>query len=131
MASHAKAAQHLARTLFKLSVVDGEVSAERVAGVLAYIEKDGVAHPLAVLRAYHRLVAAEVAKGVAVVEHAGAVSPGALSAIAEAMAARYRRAVRATSSPNPALIAGMRVRVGDDIYEASVAAQLAALGAAV
>jgi hypothetical protein len=32
---------------------------------------------------------------------------------------------------NDALIAGLRVRVGDDVYESSVAGQLSALGSAV
>ena len=34
MAAHARKAQQFARQLFKLSVVDGVVSAERVSGVL-------------------------------------------------------------------------------------------------
>ena len=78
MASHAKAAQQLARQLFKLSVVDGAVSAERVAGVLAYVEKHRPANPVMVLKAYQPLVAAELARSQAVVEHAGAVSDAIL-----------------------------------------------------
>ena len=60
MASHAKVAQKFARQLFTLSVVDGAVSPERVAGVLEYIDKHKPAHPMMVLRAYRRLVAAEL-----------------------------------------------------------------------
>ncbi len=79
MASHAKAAQKLARQLFKMSVVDGAVSAERVEGVLAYVEKHRPANPVMVLKAYQRLVATELAKGEAVVEHVGAVNGAMLS----------------------------------------------------
>ena len=39
MPSHAKKAQQFARQLFKMSMVDGAVSAERVSGVLEYVEK--------------------------------------------------------------------------------------------
>ena len=38
MPSHAKKAQLFSRQLFKLSLADGVISAERVSGVLAYVE---------------------------------------------------------------------------------------------
>jgi F-type H+-transporting ATPase subunit delta len=131
MASHAKIALQFARELFSLSIVDGSVSADRVAGVLEYVEKHGTPNPVMVLKAYQRLVATEVAKGRALVEHAGAVDDAMLAAIAAAMTRKYGRAVTATAKPNAELIAGLRVHVGDDIYESSVAGQLAALASSV
>ena len=62
MASGNKQITQLAQKLFKLSFADGRLSEERVAGVLAYVEKNPPAKPVAVLRAYRRLVATEVAK---------------------------------------------------------------------
>lgn len=131
MASGKKQVQLLARQFFKLSIVNGAVSADRVAGVLEYIEKHRPANTLAVLKAYQRLVAAEVARNRAVVEHAGFVGAPALDAIAAALSKKYGRTVTWVAKPNPALIAGLRVRVGDDTYESSVAGQLTALAAAV
>jgi F-type H+-transporting ATPase subunit delta len=126
-----KQAQQLARQLFRLSIVDGELSPERVGGVLEYVEKHCPVHPHAVLSAYHRLVAAEVARGQAVIEHAGPVSPATVNAIAAGLATRYGRRITAIAKRNDALLAGVRVRVGDDVYESSVAGQLAALSASV
>jgi F-type H+-transporting ATPase subunit delta len=131
MAAGKKQVQQLSRQLFKLSLVDGTLSADHVAGVLAYLEKNRPASALAVLKAYQRLVAIEVARGQAVVEHAGAVSDAALAAIAAAMTKKYRRPVVATARKNDTLLAGLLVRVGDDTYESSVAGQLAALASAV
>jgi len=131
MAAHAKKALQFARQLFKMSVVDGVVSADRVSGVLEYIEKHRPANPVMILKAYARFVTAELAKGEAVVEHAGAINEATLAAIAAAMTKKYGRPVAATAKPNAALLAGLRVHVGDDIYESSVAGQLAALAAAV
>lgn len=131
MAAVAKQAQQLARQLFKLSVVDRVVSADRVAGVLAYIEKHAPANAVLVLKAYHRLVAVELAKSEARVEHAGAVAPAALIAIAAEMTKKYSRPIAATARANPALLAGLRVRVGDDVYESSVSGQLGALSLSV
>src|ERR1700691_3815429 len=101
MASHAKVAQQLARRLFKMSVGDGAVSAERVGGVIAWVEKNGPANPVMVLKAYQRLVAAEVAKGVALVEHAGAINDAMLASIAAAMTRKYGRTVTAAARANP------------------------------
>jgi len=126
-----KKAQQLARQLFKLSLVDGRISADRVTGVLGYLEKIQPAHPLAVLKVYHRLVATELARSQAVIEHAGAVSDSILQTIAASMTKKYGRAITASARNNPKLLAGLRVRVGDDVYESSVSGQLGVLAASV
>jgi F-type H+-transporting ATPase subunit delta len=131
MASGKKQTQQLARQFFTLSLVEGVLSPDRVEGVLAYIEKHRPPQTVAVLRAYRRLVAAEVARGQAVIEHAGAASESVQSAIVAAMARRYGRPIAGVTRRNDALIAGLRVRVGDDVYESSVAGQLASLSSAV
>ena len=131
MASGKKQIQQLARQFYKLSFSNGVISAEQVAGVLEYIEKHRPANSMAVLKAYQRLIAAEVARGQAVVEHAGPIDSAALDAIAAAMSKKYGRAVTAVEKRNDALLAGVRVRIGDDLYESSVAGQLANLAEAV
>ncbi len=131
MASGKKQVQQLARQFFQLSLVEGELSPERVAGVLDYIEKHRPAHSIAVLRTYQRLVSAEVARGLAVVEHAGPLPERVLTELAAAMSTRYHRKVTSVARRNDTLLAGLRVRVGDDVYESSVAGQLAQLAAAV
>jgi len=131
MASAKKQIQQLARQFFKLSVADGKLSADRVAGVLQYIEKHRPAHTVAVLKAYQRLVAAEVARGQAVIEHAGAINDATLASVAAAMTKKYQRPIASVARRNDALLAGLRVRVGDDVYESSVAGSLATLSASV
>ena len=122
-----KQTQQLARQLFQLSLVEGQLSAERVAGVLAYIEKHATEKPLVLLRAYQNLVRQEVARGLAVVEHAGPLAADLLPTLEGALSQRYQRPVTAQAQANPDLLAGVRVRIGDDVYESSIAAQLAAL----
>jgi F-type H+-transporting ATPase subunit delta len=131
MAARDKAAQQLARQLFRLSVENGAVSPDRVGGVLAWVEKHRPARAVEVLKDYRRLVAAELARSQAVVEHAGPVSNDILQAIGAAMTRKYGRPVAPGARPNPALIAGLRVRVGDDVYEASAAGQLSALASSL
>ena len=126
-----KKTKALAKQLFKLSVVNGTVSPEQVTGVLGYIEKNVPRHGLAVLQLYHRAIATELAKSEAVVEHAGPIGDTTLKSIEAAMAKKYSRPVTATAKPNPKLLAGLRIRIGSDVYESSVAGQLAALSSAV
>jgi F-type H+-transporting ATPase subunit delta len=120
--------RRLARQLYSLSFADGRISAERVAGVLACLEKNPPPHRhLSVLKAWRALVAAELARGEARIEHAGPVADATLQTIAAAMSARYGRPIATSAKPNPALLAGLRVRVGDDLYDTSVRGRLAEL----
>jgi len=131
MSTHSKQAAQLARQLFKLSLEDGLVAPERVAGVLEYLEKHRPANPILVLKAYHRLIANELGRSEAHVEHAGALPNAVLQALTASLSTKYGRRVTASAAANPALIAGLRVRVGDDLYESSIAGQLSALAEAV
>jgi F-type H+-transporting ATPase subunit delta len=86
---------------------------------------------MAVLKAYYRLVAAHVARSRAVVEHAGHLEQSVLAQIAATMTRKYQRPVTSVARRSDELLAGLRIRVGDDVYESSVAGQLATLAAAV
>jgi len=131
MSAATKTISDLARQFYKLSFDQGALSSERVAGVLEYIEKHVGRHQMAVLHAYHRLIATEVARGQALVEYAGPVSDATLNGIAASLGRKYGRTVTTVTQANPALIAGLRVRIGDDIYESSVSGQLAELATSV
>ncbi len=122
-----KSTKLLAKQLFKLSLVNGVVSPEQVTGVLGWIEKHSPRRPVALLKVYHHRIALELAKSRAEVEHAGPVGDATLRQIEAAMSKRYARIITASAKPNPKLLAGLRVRVGSDIYESSVAGQLASL----
>ena len=121
----------LAKQLFKLSLVNGQVSPEQVTGVLGYIEKAAPRHPLALLKLYREAIVTELAKSHATVEHAGPVSDAMLRAIEAALGRKYQRTVTAAARPNPQLLAGLRVRIGSDVYESTVAGQLATLSSAL
>ena len=121
----------LAKQLFKLSLVNGTVSPEQVTGVLGWVEKTSPRHPTSLLKTYYRYIATEIAKSVAAVEHAGPIGETTLRQIEAAMTKKYQRPVTATAKANPTLLAGLRIRVGSDLFESSVSNQLATLSAAV
>jgi F-type H+-transporting ATPase subunit delta len=119
----------LAKQLFKLSLVDGQVSAEQVTGVLGWMDVHSPRRPLALLKIYQRLILTEIAKSRAIVSHAGPLGGGVLAQIEQAMTKKYHRPIAATPQLDSTLLAGVRVRVGSDLYESSVAGQLASLSA--
>jgi F-type H+-transporting ATPase subunit delta len=131
MSAHSRKADEFAKQLFRLSFDGPNLSEARIGAVLDYIERHRPANPVMVLKTYRRLVAGEIARHRAVVEHGGPVSESVLESIGSLLTQRYGRTVTAVSQPNPSLIAGLRVRVGDDIYESSIAGQLAGLATSV
>ena len=122
-----KESQQFARQLFRLSLAEGQVSAERVSAVLAHLSRQPPRQPLAVLRHYQRLITTQLARNSALVEHGGAIDDSLLRSLEAAFTRKYQRPITASARPNPALIAGLRIRIGDDLYESSIASQLAAL----
>lgn len=114
-----------AKKLLRLSLDErGDLSAERVSGVLAALKKYPPRGYRLVLRAYHRVVERELRKSEAMVEHAGEISKASLQKIADQLTAQYERTISVQSAPNPKLLAGLRVRIGDDVYDSSLAGRL-------
>lgn len=129
MASRKKTAA-LARQLFKLSLDHGRLAPELVEGVLAWVDKHRPPDTLSLLRNYKHLVEAEVDRHRAVIEYAGEMPATVFASIAAAMSRRFGREIEPVPVQQPDLIAGVRVRVGCDIFENSVAGNLAVLHSA-
>lgn len=117
-----------AKRLVTLSL-DGErqVSSERVHAVLQALQAKPPRQLKAMLKEYLNQLRRELRQTQAVVEYAGDLSKATLDSIAAEFTQITRRKVTAVAQPNPELIAGLRVRVGDDVYEDSLATRLAAL----
>ncbi len=126
--SHSRKITDQVHRLRDLSLEAGIVSAERVNAVLRALVASRKPHELRpILRGYFAAIRREIAKGEARVQHAGALSEADKASLAASFTKAYGRPVSVVSSPNPALIAGLRVRVGDDEYDSSVAGRLARL----
>lgn len=122
-----KKTRQFAKNLFKLSLEDGVVSQAKVSAVLAWVDRERPRQTGKLLREYLRLITIEVDRGLARVEHAGALEPQELEQIAAAFSRQYGRSIETVATTNPDLIAGLRIRIGCDVYENSIASQLAGL----
>ncbi len=130
MSAASKQIRATAKLLLKLSLEGGLLSESKVGDVLAWFEQKPPAHAGAVLREYHHLVLREYNRGRARIEYAGALSGGAVPSIIAELSRLYHRPVSATTIENPSLIAGVRISIGDDVFEQSIASQLETLASA-
>ncbi|MGJ3243367.1 MAG: F0F1 ATP synthase subunit delta [Opitutales bacterium] len=121
-----------ARKLVALSRAgDGLVDEGRVGEILAALRQHPPRRPKTVLKLYLHGIERALREGTALVEHAGPLESDALESIRSAMANTYDRPLRSESHENADLLAGIRVRVADDVYDASAAGRLKRLAAQV
>ena len=114
----------LAKKLVELSKDNGVVTEAKVGEVLAGLKQVQHRHHLTVLKTFLNYLRREIALQTAVVSTPAALSDEALKAIEATYSKMYGRPVTAVTKQDTSLIAGVRVRVGDDVYDASVAGRL-------
>ena len=121
----------LAKKLLELSKDSGFVTESKVGEVLAGLQQVQHRHHLTVLKTFLNYLRREVALQTAVVSTPTKLSDDALKAIEVQFSKLYNRPVSAVTQTDTNLIAGVRVRVGDDVYDASVAGRLQRLAESV
>jgi F-type H+-transporting ATPase subunit delta len=121
----------LAKKLVELSKENGVVTESKVSEVLASFQQVQHRHYLAVLKTFLNYLRRDVALQTAVVSTPAVLSDDTLRAIEAQFSKLYNRPVSAVTKEDTSLIAGVRVRVGDDVYDASVAGRLQRLAESV
>ena len=117
-----------ARELFRLCTVNGALDAGRVRVVAARLAASGRRGALPMLGGFRRLIRLEQERRTAVVESAAALPSDVRETVQQRLAATYGGTLNTTFAVNPALVGGMRIKVGSDVYDGSVRARLAAIG---
>jgi F-type H+-transporting ATPase subunit delta len=121
--------QRQAKRLFKLCQVNGSLDESRVRRVVQRIVDARRSGSLALLSRFQRLVRLDRAAHSATVESATPLADNLRADIEAGLAHRYGRDIVTTFSNNPALIGGVRIRVGSEIFDGSIKAGLARLEA--
>ena len=116
-----------ARQLFRLCVVNGQLDPARVRQVAARVAASGRRGALAVLADFQRMVRLEGERHRAVVESATPLADDLRADVTASLARMYGTGLALSFDENPALIAGMRIRVGSDVYDGSVRGRLASI----
>jgi len=122
-----KAARREAKRLFQLCVQDGALDADRLRKATHAVVERGSRSRLPVLGHLLRLVRLYETQHTAAVESATPLPPELRSKFETTLARRYGPGLSTTFAERPSLIGGVRIQVGSDLYDGSVAARLAAL----
>jgi len=122
-------ARRAARRLFRLCLTDGTLNEARARQIAAGIATSGRRGSLPILSDFVRLIRLDCDRRTAVVESALPLPSDIRDAVSARLTRYYGPGTRTTFVQNPALLAGLRLRVGSEIYDGSVRARLAALEA--
>jgi len=116
-----------AKRLFRLCFVNKTLDEDRVRQVLQNVLRSKRRGYLALATQLVRLVRLDRLRHTADVESATPLPLDLRENVQASLARTYGPDLRTLFAENPALIGGMRIRVGSDVYDGSVKAGLAAL----
>ena len=122
-----KQAKREAKQLFRYCLVNGLLEENRVRSVVQRVIAARHRDCRAILAHFRRLLKLEIVRRSATVESATPLPPDLQSAIEADLTRRYGPGLSTTFAHRPALIGGMRIQVGNDVYDGSVRAALAVL----
>ena len=122
-----KQARHEARQLFHSCQANGVLDENRVRQAVRLVAERKPRGYAAVLAQFQRLLKLDVARHTAKIESAAALSPEFQARVQADLARRYGGGLNFIFAQNPALVGGVRIQVGGDVYDGSVQARLAAL----
>lgn len=120
-------AKREAKQLFRLCLVNKLLDENRVRRVVQSVIAAGHRDSPAILSLLGRLVRLELARHRATIESAAPLPADLLAAVEAGLTRRYGPGLTTAVAQRPALIGGMRIQVGSDVYDGSVRAGLAAL----
>ena len=120
-------ARREARHLYRACVVGGLLDEGRALQATTSVAAAHRRGTLAVLSHFQRLVRLDQARHRALVETATPLAPHLRTSVEASVARAYGPGVTTAFAENAALIGGMRVKVGSDVYDGSVRGALLAL----
>ena len=119
-----KQAQRDARQLFRDCQVNGLLDENRVRQVVGLLAEKKPRGFLGILTRLHRLVKLDMEQHAASVESATSLSTGQQTEIKNRLSGIYGVGLAISFSETPALIGGLRIQVGSDLYDGSVKTRL-------
>jgi len=115
------------KALFHASCVNGVLDEAKVRQAVAAVIAQKPRGYIGTLTHLQRLIKLDLDRRSARVENAVETTPAQMDAINSALTAKYGPGMNVTFWVNPALIGGVKIKAGSDIYDGSVAGRLAAL----
>ncbi len=127
--SASKQVRRDAKQLFQACLVGGVLDEARVRQTVALVIKEKPRGYMGILKLLQHLVQLEIDRRTATIESAVPLVPDQQAAVQANLDRVYGTGLTMNFSANPALIGGMRVRVGSDVFDGSVRGRLELLKA--
>src|SRR5437899_2240246 len=119
-----KTARREARQLLRGCIIDGVLDEQRMLKVVNEIADAKPRGYLALLTHFNRLIKLEVDRRTARVDSAQPLPAELAGSIKTNLTRLYGRGLIFSFAQNPALIGGVRVKVGSDVYDGSIQSSL-------
>ena len=120
--------RRLAKQLFKSCQIDDQLKADRVRKAVSLLIEQKPRGYFGILQNLQRLVKLDEASRSARVESAVALGQAQQQDVRNSLKRLKGGDVTVAFATNPGLIGGMRVKIGDDVFDGSVKTRLASLG---
>jgi len=120
-------ARRTARELFRLSLVNGRVDAGRTKEISDRLVAARPRGYFEILKEFTRLVRLELTKRHAVIESAAALEPATVDEIVGNLQKKFGADITTEFLINPALLGGLRIKLGSDVWDGSISSRLASL----
>jgi F-type H+-transporting ATPase subunit delta len=122
-----KQARRDAKQLFQTCRAGGVLDESKVRQTVTAVIAQKPRGYVAILSHLGRLVKLDLERRAAHVESAAPLDAAAQSSVRENLARRYGQGLNISFSQNPALLGGLRIKVGSDVFDGTVAGRLSAL----
>src|SRR5690242_9950129 len=119
-----KEARRMSRELFRASFTDSRLDQGKIRTISQKIADSKPRHYVDILKDYQRLIRMEIEKHHAVVETATDLDEGTRNQLEQTLRAKYGPDLTTEYKVTPALIGGLRVKIGSDVWDSSVRERL-------
>lgn len=119
-----KQARREAKLLFRNCLIGGLLHEDRVREVVRRLIETRPRGYLAVLSHFHRLVKLDLDRRSARIESAVPIAPELQARLQQDLAKMYGPGLAISFHQNPALLGGLRIKVGSDVFDGSIQARL-------
>jgi F-type H+-transporting ATPase subunit delta len=116
-----------AKQLFRSCLADGLLDENRVRHAVQQVIAQKPRRYIAILSHFQRLVKLDLARRTARIESAAALPENLRATLQANLTRKYGLGMNLAFAQNPALIGGLRIQVGSDVYDGSIQARLTEL----
>lgn len=115
-----KEIRQLSREMLRASFTDAQLDNGKIAALVQSLVTKKPRHYIDVLQHYKRLLRLEIEKRHARIESAVKLDPQASKQIVDRLKRKYGNDLTADFGVDPALLGGLRVRVGSDVWDGTL-----------